>query len=107
MSLGYSKYGRGPKSARALHPQGVVTPTVFGAGEFVVIALCEVVASPTLNKTHRNDTIWVQSNHDHVVTRMLFVLENGRLGPGSGGTGRWPMSTDAAFRESIRGAIGH
>ena len=95
----------GPKSTRELHPQGAVTPTVFGAGEFVVIALCEVVASPTLNKTHSGGNIWVQSDHDHVVTRMLFVLENGQFG--SGRAGRWPMSTDAAFRESIRGAIGH
>lgn len=76
---------------------------MFGEGEFVVIALCEVVDSPTLTKTHSGGSIWVQSNHDHVVTRMLFVLENGRSSHQYG----WPMSTDPAFRESICAAIGY
>ena len=35
------------------------------------MALCEIVASPELKK--KSATIWVHENHDHVVTRLLFV----------------------------------
>ena len=74
-SIGYSGY------------TGAHTPVAHGSAtaqqqsgflkseHLVVMALCEVVKSPDLKKHSAN--IWTHKNHDHVVTRMLFVYEGG------------------------------
>ena len=44
------------------------------SSEMIVMALCEVVKSPAL-KMH-NQSVWTHTEHDHVVTRMLFIFED-------------------------------
>ena len=104
LSLGYSRFGYGGGQKRnpaADGAVGAVLSTVFKPKEFTVLALCEVVKSPTLKMTHNGGNIWVQANADHVVTRMLFVFENGKIAETV-----WPKSTDTAFVDSLNKAIG-
>ena len=116
-SIGYAKM-MAPSSSHTLHSssssgggggrQSTVgsteqAPRFIDPQNLRVMALCEVVKSSHLKK--HNAQIWTHTNHDEVVTRMLFVYENGTVK----GTNRWSniVTTDAATSVRIRSIIGN
>ena len=51
-----------------------LTNRFLQSSEMIVMALCEVVNSPGLKRHNAN--IWTHTEHDHVVTRVLFIWED-------------------------------
>ena len=80
-SLGYAKIMQGRSGGSSFYGSkpaagGEQTPRFMtNSTNLRVMALCEVVKSSHLKKHNAN--IWTHTNHDEVVTRMLFVYEDG------------------------------